>query len=551
MNDVLLNNVLLNGIKDMIYVMEVRNGQYIYSFINQAVREFAGFSDDILGKTIQEVVSEEKWLFLLEKYDTVLLQKDSLVFEDYYPSPMGETRYAENTLTPIFNEDQECTHIVAVTKDITKRKIAERKAEKSKEMLIEGKQRYQSLFDYNLDAVLTLDENGYAITGNRSLEVMTGYTSQEVAGKRYNALVVEEDKDKCQKYFRLALDGILEEFRIRIRNKDNQIVELIVKLTPIVVNNEIVGIYVICKDITALINMRNRFNESENMFQIITEHSRDLITVLNHDGEIIYVSPSYKDILGYDEISYVGEKFYYNLHPDDIGQVKKTFELSKNSKEAWVEQFRQRHKTDGWIWSELHGSPIYDNRNQFKYMVVVSRDISLRKDYETELEYFANHDVLTGLPNRRYFIDRFEQELLSTKGKTNLALIILDLDDFKPVNDSYGHEMGDHVIIEFGKRIKEVVRKSDVVARLGGDEFVVLLPDISSKDQVVDIASRIVSNVEKPWNIQGTEIHLTASVGVAYSSQKLESVHSFLRTADGALYEVKNNGGNNYKLISI
>ncbi|MFD2042996.1 diguanylate cyclase domain-containing protein [Ornithinibacillus salinisoli] len=546
------SSVLMNGIKDMVYVMEFTNGQFVYKFINQKVKELAGFDDSIIGRTLDDILPEDKAIFLLDQYMTAIHSKDEIIYEDDYPSKHGEIRYGENTLSPIYDEHNKCTHIVAVVKDITERKVTERAAEKSKEMLIEGKERYQSLFDYNLDAVITLDNNGLLITGNHALEEMSGFTIHELTGTSYIRLILPRQLKKAKKYYDKALNGVPEEFRLSIKHKNRNRVEIIAKFSPIVVREEIVGVYVICKDITEQIKFKDKFNQSENIFEIITEHSRDLITMLNSEGEYIYASPSYQEVLGINGEEFIGKKFYHNIYPDDIEHLKKTFYLSKEKGEPWKEQFRQKHHTDGYIWSELHGSPVYDENNKFKQMVVVSRDISTRKNYESKLESFAYHDELTGLPNRRYFIENLEKALQDKRKSNNrFAVIMIDLDKLKPINDTYGHDVGDEFLREFATRVSRVIREGDKFARLGGDEFAIFIPNIDVMQNVTVVASRIMEALEKPWNIHDQSISISASVGVAISNFKTESAHYLLKTADQALYEVKDMGGNNYKLKYI
>ncbi|WP_010098930.1 PAS domain S-box protein, partial [Ornithinibacillus scapharcae] len=543
--------VLLNGIQDMIYIMKVtKEGNFCYHFINLAVRKYAGLTNDIIGKTFHEVLDNEKAEFLLKKYEQALYTKDCVVYEDLYPSPLGEKRYGENVLTPLFDDNQNCTHVVAVVKDITERKIAEEVAEKAREMLLEGKQRYQSLFDYNLDGVLAIDRQGMVVACNRSLTNITGDVEDNLIGKHYTQIILPEDVDKVEKYFQIAINGILEEFSIRMRSKAGKEIEMIVKLTPIIVNKQTVGIYAICKDITEQIKILNKYTESENKFEIIAENSGDLITMLDHDGKITYVSPSYRDVLSYDPEEYIGKEFHHNVHPEDINALTNSFEQSKISGKPWVAQFRQKHQTMGWIWSELKGSPVYDYNHDFKQMVVLSRDISIRKNYEDKLKYFAYHDSLTGLPNRRYFTMQLKEALddYRTTGE-KFAVIIMDLDRFKEINDTFGHDVGDKSISEFAFRVGRQIREIDTLARLGGDEFVLLLRNIVDKRDVIQVADSIIEAVQAPWKIDNAAFITTTSIGISLLSQETENTfESLFKNADQALYEAKNAGGNQYAL---
>ncbi|WP_042149591.1 bifunctional diguanylate cyclase/phosphodiesterase [Paucisalibacillus sp. EB02] len=546
-----LNNVLLNGIQDMVYIMEVsKNGNFVYHFINQAVKKFAGLTDDIIGKTLHDVLEKEKANFLFEKYQEAVFTKDCVIYDDLYPSPLGETRFGENVLTPLFEENNNCTHIVAVVKDITERRIAEDEAEQAREMLLEGKQRYQSLFDYNLDAVIAIDQKGMIIAGNHSLELVTGYKEEDLLGIHYTTLIMLEDVSKIEEYFDIAINGILEEFSIRMKSKDGKQIEIIIKLTPIIVNGETVGIYAICKDITEQIKIQHKYTESKNKFEIIAENSGDLITMLDQHGKITYVSPSYRDVLHVDPIEYVGRDFYHNVHPDDITALIESFEQSKSTGKAWVAQFRQKHQKMGWIWSELRGSPVYNHEKVFKQMVVLSRDISLRKNYEDKLKYFAYHDTLTGIPNRRYFNIKLKQALDAYESTgEKFAIIIMDLDHFKSINDTFGHDIGDKAISEFSLRVGKKIRSIDTLARLGGDEFVLLLRGVETKEQVIKVADSIIDAVQEPWKIDDAKFVTTTSIGISLlNKDKPNTFESLYKNADQALYEAKNSGGNQYAI---
>jgi diguanylate cyclase (GGDEF)-like protein/PAS domain S-box-containing protein len=546
-----LNNVLLNGIQDMVYIMELtKDGYFVYHFINHAVKKYAGITNEVIGKSLEEVLDKQKAKLLFEKYQEAVDSKECVVYEDYFPSPLGEVRYGENVLTPLFDENGNCTHVVAVVKDITERRIAEKAAMVAREQLNEQKQRYQSLFDYNLDAVIAIDKNGMIVTGNRSLELVTGMKITEMRGKNYTSLVLEKDIPIVEKYFKIAIKGILEEFSLRLKNINGKNIESVVKLTPIIVNDETVGIYAICKDITEQIRIQNKYTESENKFEIIAENSGDLITMLDQHGKISYVSPSYRDVLLANPGDYIGKEFYHNVHPEDIGHLLQSFEESKLNGRPWVAQFRQKHQTVGWIWSELKGSPVYNYRGEFKQMVVLSRDISSRKNYEDKLKYFAYHDSLTGLPNRRYFTMQLKEALdLYEKDHETFAVIIMDLDRFKAINDTYGHDVGDKAISEFALRVAKQIRSDDTLARLGGDEFVLLVRGRENVQEVIQLAENIIHVVKKPWYIENAQFDTTTSIGISLLAEdKVNTYESLFRNADQALYEAKNAGGNQYAL---
>ncbi|HAM82093.1 diguanylate cyclase domain-containing protein [Ornithinibacillus bavariensis] len=549
--DNFLNNVLLNGIQDMVYIMEViEDSHFVYHFINHAVKRYAGITNEVIGKSFDEVLDKQKAKFLFEKYQKAVEIKDLVVYEDFFPSPLGEVRYGENVLTPLFDENGNCTHVVTVVKDITERRLAEKAAIVAREQLNEQKQRYQSLFEYNIDAVIAIDREGVIVTGNRSLELVTGNSIADIRGKLYTSLVLEEDIPIVEKYFNIAINGILEEFHMRLKNRDGKKIETVVKLTPIIVNNETVGIYAICKDISEQIKMKNKYTESENKFEIIAENSGDLITMLDQYGKISYVSPSYRDVLQANPEEYIGREFYHNVHPEDIEHLLQSFEVSKTTGKPWIAQFRQKHQSVGWIWSELKGSPVYNYVGEFKQMVVLSRDISSRKNYEEKLKYFAYHDSLTGLPNRRYFAMQLKEALdLFEKNHETFAVIIMDLDRFKAINDTFGHDIGDKAISEFALRVAKQIHPTDTLARLGGDEFVLLVRGRTDVQDVIQVAEDIIKVVKDPWCIENAQFNTTTSIGISLLAEdRVNTYESLFKNADQALYEAKNAGGNQYAI---
>lgn len=539
----------MDGISDMVFVMHVEgDSEFIYDFVNRAALDGVGMTHQDLGKSIQEVCSPEYAAFLKEQYQKVIITRDSVTFEDTYMAS-DHDHYSETTLTPLFDDDNRFTQIVAVVKDITAERRAEIQMNKVLNHLEESKKRYQSLFHHNSDAVMSLDLKGRITNGNVMVEHVTGYTPVELIGSKLNRLVVDEDANLIKRLFMEAVAGTTEKSRLAIQNKAGGRVELSLKVTPLIIDEEVIGIYVILKDITDIIKAHHKLEESEERFRIIAENANDLISLINHKGEIIYASPSYKDILGFDNKEYEGKLFLYNIHPDDRNHLEKKIIRSIKDGQPFTATYKQFNHENVPVWSQTHGTPVYDNQNNFKHMVIVTRDISLQKEYEAKLEHFALHDSLTGLPNRRLFKERLGEALEAMQtNRSSLAVILMDVDHFKNINDEMGHDIGDGVIEEFGKRVNRTLRHNDMVARLGGDEFVIFLPEIESADEAVRVAKKIQNAMAEPWNIYGKSLHVTTSMGIAMAPSEGASTFSMLKNADIALYEAKDSGRNSYKL---
>jgi diguanylate cyclase (GGDEF)-like protein len=212
-------------------------------------------------------------------------------------------------------------------------------------------------------------------------------------------------------------------------------------------------------------------------------------------------------------------------------------------------ELRQYNYDGNPVWCEASGTPVFDNQNNLKYMVVLTRDIQLRKQYNVKLEQLALHDYLTGLPNRPLFNREIKHALHDFQVKQDgLAVIMMDIDKFKSINDKLGHDIGDEVIKEFAKRVSKTIRKNDMVARLGGDEFIVLLPSIRSSENAIKIAENIKQTMQEPWNIKGYELQVTTSMGIALAPPEGATKYILLKTADQAMYEAKKDGRNTYKI---
>lgn len=195
---------------------------------------------------------------------------------------------------------------------------------------------------------------------------------------------------------------------------------------------------------------------------------------------------------------------------------------------------------------DLHAAPL---KSQQKGWVCVLHDITARKQTEESLQYVAFHDVLTKLPNRAYFIEKLERFLRRARREPHytFALLFIDLDRLKQVNDSHGHQAGDKLLIEFARRLEACIRPGDLVCRLGGDEFAVFLDNIPGKLTAEHVAQRIDASLEQPFEIgQKKPVRTTASIGIAFSDNKQTDLDVLLRQADGAMYQVKEKGGNGF-----
>lgn len=543
--------VLLNGIKDMVFILKVVNDDFLFQFINTAAMERLNLSNRIVGSSIMDIEPKEKAKFLYNQYSKVVEIQNSYSYKDVYEEN-GKKYYAETVLSPFFDEKGTVDQIIAVVRDITHERNALTNAMEMLSGLAESNERYHSLFFHNTDGIFILNKMGYITDGNEASEHITGYKIRELFGKSLKELIDKEDTGNFDNLINEAVKGTNQSGSLLFNNKNGKQVNIIFKIIPLFIDEKIIGLYGILKDVTEQIQSINKLEESEKRFRIIAENAHDLITLINKDGEITYVSPSYKNILGYYHQEYLNKSFLHNVHADNQERLLEIVHNSISSGEPFTIQFRQKNAEGYMIWCESIGNPVFNHKNNFQHLVVLTRDITLRREYESKLKYFAYHDSLTDLPNRLFFKEQFalakEQFLTSN---TPLALILLDIDYFKLINDTYGHDTGDAVIKEFGSRIKSTIRDHDMLARLGGDEFVILLSNIQSSNNAIEIAERINDTIQRPWKLNGHTLTVTTSMGIATTSSQLNFTESSLmKKADIALYEAKKCGKNCYKLYN-
>ncbi len=288
---------------------------------------------------------------------------------------------------------------------------------------------------------------------------------------------------------------------------------------------------------------------SEARFQTLVQNASDVILIARPDTTITYQTPSAKRIFGYEVGSLEGERFTSLVHPDDVEQALAMYaRVASQGGMSAAAQWRIRHQSGATCHVEVTANNLLADPT-VEGIVLTLRDVSERKGLEEELKHQAFHDSLSGLANRALFRDRLEHALArAARSQTSLAVLFLDLDDFKLVNDSLGHAAGDDLLIAVGGRLIKSLRGGDTAARLGGDEFAVLLEEIASPDEVFEIADRIIAELRVPLTIEDHEVQVRASIGIALSPAGAEDPADLLQAADVAMYAAKGSGKGRYEV---
>ena len=301
---------------------------------------------------------------------------------------------------------------------------------------------------------------------------------------------------------------------------------------------------------SALLSEDLHRRQSEARFRSLVAHSSDLITVLDAGGEISYLSPSIERLLGYGADDLHGTSFLSLVAPADRGRIAHVLEPSGPEIDSHTLECALVHRDGTELEFEIRHSNLIDDEH-IRGIVLNSRDISERKTFERQLAHQAFHDSVTGLANRALFADRVAHALSRRSDERSpIGVMFIDLDDFKTINDSLGHPVGDSVLREVGERLLAALRPTDTAARFGGDEFAVLLEDIEGTQHAADIAERLKEAIERPVTVEEKQLFVRASIGICLTRMgEATSPEDLLRNADVAMYMAKRDIKGSYRMF--
>ena len=308
-------------------------------------------------------------------------------------------------------------------------------------------------------------------------------------------------------------------------------------------DHKVIRVYGTFEDITE----RKQAERDLRLAASVFAHSFEAIIITDAENRIVDINPAFSAITGYERASVLGK------NPSILASGRQDEAFYREMWDAIRRQGAWRgevwnRRQDGQLYAELLSiSAIHDAENSVQNYIGVFSDISELKAHEGELDHLANYDTLTELPNRRLLHDRLEQALAGTRRSGQImAVCYLDLDDFKPINDHYGHEVGDQVLIGIANRLRQLLRAEDTMARLGGDEFVLLFNALERAEDSHVLLDRVLTTATNPIVVQGISHRVSASIGVALSPPDVDSADILLRHADQAMYRAKEAGGNCY-----
>ena len=405
---------------------------------------------------------------------------------------------------------------------------------------------YKDLFSNYPDALFLLDFKGELIDMNDGLVDLSGFSKETLLYSHFSHYIYKEDLDLVKIAFADALRGHVIEKKLRITTKDQSIKFVSVKVVPAVIKGEILGVYGVVKDITDKLLLEKELRKSELRFETLIQQSADVIVVLDRKGVIKYVSPSVKQVVGYDARRLLGTSCFEWVDQGDLHLGADLFSAAIQSPFLPQKEDLRIKKEDGSrLYCEVSVVNLLQDEN-VSGIVVNYRDISGRKMNDEKMKQMAYYDYLTGLPNRFLLEKQLAEEL---EKKHHSALLFIDLDRFKVINDSMGHHIGDLLLIEVTKRLQSCLAENDFLFRQGGDEFVIVLTNVD-RDLVSDVSEKIVQSFAAPFSVNHFDVYTSPSIGISMLPEDGTSVEQLTKSADFAMYQAKNNGRNGFHFYS-
>lgn len=499
---------------------------------NAAFQRMVGYSEEELSTIRTSDITHPDDLHATSDYVYAMLDsaQESGTLEKRYIHRNGNVVWARVTWSRV---ERDCEHgcldsRLCVIEDITEERLA-----------VEVTQRLASIVESSADAIMSTDRHKIVTSWNRSAERLFGYKAEEIIGRPVSILFPPEKKAEFLDINATLRQGhTLDLNSLRVR-ADGSLIPVSSVISPILdQNGKVVGASGIVRDISERIETDRILQR----YRLLAEAASDVVVFTDEQGIIVEANQAAANLRGCRREELIGQQvlgmilrrdeaplFNYDRVQEEPVTLE-TVVLRHNGAEIPMEV--RVHAT------EMDGGLMY---------MCIGRDISERRDYEQQLARQAFHDGLTGIPNRALFVNRLAHALSRThRSHGRVAVLFMDLDRFKVLNDSKGHLAGDQLLVAMAALLRSCLRVEDTIARFGGDEFTILLEDAHDEGQATRLAERILRKLQVPFNILGQEVYMTASIGIAFGSAADTSAEEMLRHADLAMYRAKSEGKARY-----
>ena len=407
-----------------------------------------------------------------------------------------------------------------------------------------SEERLRRIFDISpVMIAISRRADGVFIDINEAYAGITGYRRDELIGRSSLELGIwHRPEERGTLLERLQADGAVRGVDMKIRTRSGEIRDVLASFIPISIKDEacLLGVAL---DITE----RQRTAAQMRKLARALEQSADMVMITDREGVIEYVNPAFERTTGYGAAEVCGQRpnmLRSGMQGQEFYRVLWQRILAG---EVFSEVFINRSRAGEIYYEQKTITPLRDAAGEITHFVATGRDISERIKFEERLRYLAEHDTLTTLPNRTQLLDQLQTILAAARARARLvAVLFLDLDRFKNINDTLGHAAGDDLLLELGRRLRGHLRTHDRIARFGGDEFVIVMDELARAEDASTLASRLLESIARPFDIAGSRLHVSASIGISLFPGDGEDSGTLLKQADAAMYRAKERGGNRY-----
>jgi len=538
---------------DVIIITE-SNGNI--KFCSRSVERCLGYKpEELTGKNAFNFIYADDLPRAANDYSKAIQTKDTAIPNEFrVVHKDGSVRLFEGLGKNLLDNPSVAGFIMNI-RDVTERKHLEIQKEAAQKSLRESEEKYRTILEKMEEGLFELDLKGNITFVNDAECRKLGYSREELTGMNYRQFQDENTAKKTRQIFSEVYKKEepiqLLDVEIIRKNGSKAFNEISVSLLKDK-QGKATGFRGISRDVTVRRQMEEMIRQSEEKYRTIINEVDEWYFEIDLAGNVIFVNDAIVRSVGYPPERLIGLNYKSFTSEERSGEVFKIFRQVYETREP-IKNFPYEFVLpDGKItFFELSVFPKLDDQGKVVGFRGVGHDVTERKRTEEQLNYIATHDLLTGLPNRMLLMDRLKMATAQAKRNAQkLALMMLDLDNFKNVNDSLGHMVGDKLLKEISLRLTGRLRQNDTICRLGGDEFIILLPAIERVEDAVEVAKIILESFEQSFICNDHLINSSISIGIAIYPDDAQDIDALMKNADMAMYYVKAHGRNGYHLFS-
>jgi diguanylate cyclase (GGDEF)-like protein/PAS domain S-box-containing protein len=518
----------------------------VFRQVNRAFCEMTGYArEEVEGQSFRrfthpdDIARDEEHLREIRAGGEVPATVDKR-----YITKSGEHLWVRRSAAVIRDEAGQARFIIGAFVDLTEQRQKDRELERHLHFT-------RALLDAIPSPVYYKDREGRYLAYNRAWSELfgrggdwLGKTGFDVFGEAVAREHQERDRPLIERPSSTTYEAVVP------TNGDSRQM-LFNKVSFVDQNGDVAGIISVVTDVTRYKETESALEASEARFRVLTESTIDLISVVDADGTLQYQSGALRHLLGFDPAATIGKNVFELVHRDDLEHARAAFRRILEARQSHEPaEFRIRHRDGSWRTFESLGTNCLANPH-IRGVVFNSRDVTDRKVIQQRIQHLAYHDNLTGLPNRSLLQDRLARSIArAERSHRRVAVLFIDLDNFKNINDTLGHDVGDELLRQVSRRLSECVRLEDTIARQGGDEFIVLLDSLDDGRGASIVAQKILNALRQPLVLGGGEQHVSGSVGIALYPEDGRDAQTLMKNADTAMFHGKGLGKNTYQFFT-